>query len=140
MTAVGSNAAAVAPVSVADSRRYCAELTRRSARNFYYGLRLLAEPKRSAMFALYAYMRLTDDIADEEDGRTIEQRTADLDAWEERTRVTLASRNSEVELGNLDRGPVVFGSRSGIGRPQLVWPAVEDLVRNYSIPDNVFLD
>ena len=48
---------------LANSRAFCEQLTRRAARNFYYGLKLLPEPKRSAMFALYAYMRLVDDIA-----------------------------------------------------------------------------
>ncbi len=63
------------------SRAYCEQLTRQAAKNFYYGLRLLPEPKRSAMFALYAYMRLVDDIADEEDGRDVSQRQQELDAW-----------------------------------------------------------
>ena len=59
------------------SRAYCARLTREAAKNFYYGLKLLPEPKRSAMFALYAYMRMVDDIADNEDnGRTVGQRIA----------------------------------------------------------------
>ena len=46
--------------SLTESIEYCARLTRQAARNFYYGLKLLPEPKRSAMFALYAYMRLAD--------------------------------------------------------------------------------
>ena len=59
------------------SRHYCEQLTRTQAKNFYYGLKLLPEPKRSAMFALYAYMRLVDDIADDEGdgghaGRTVQ--------------------------------------------------------------------
>ena len=36
------------------SHDYCEQFTRLQARNFYYGLKLLPEPKRSAMFALYA--------------------------------------------------------------------------------------
>ena len=63
--------------SLEASRRYCEQLTRPEARNFYYGLKLLPEPKRSAMFALYAYMRLVDDIADDEDGRSHDQRVDD---------------------------------------------------------------
>src|SRR6185312_9750145 len=75
--------------SLAESRAYCEYLTRTQARNFYYGLKLLPEPKRSAMFALYAYMRLVDDIADLEDGRTVEQRMSDLDGWRDQTRTVL---------------------------------------------------
>jgi phytoene synthase len=47
--------------------RRCAETTRREARNFYYGLRLTPEPKRSALYAIYAWMRDADDDADGDD-------------------------------------------------------------------------
>ena len=68
--------------SLAESRDYCAALTKREARNFYYGLKLLPRDKRGAMFALYAYMRLVDDIADGQDGQTLSQRSDALDARE----------------------------------------------------------
>lgn len=42
----------------------CREITRSRARNFYHGLRLTPEPKRSALYAVYAWMREADDIAD----------------------------------------------------------------------------
>lgn len=45
---------------------WCREVTRREARNFYYGLRLTPEPKRSAIYAVYAWMRAADDIVDDE--------------------------------------------------------------------------
>src|SRR4051812_2828790 len=77
---------------VAASRAYCEQLTRTQARNFYYGLKLLPEPKRSAMFAIYAYMRLVDDIADEDDGRSIERRVADLEAWRLQTHAVLSGK------------------------------------------------
>src|SRR5438067_10469777 len=101
-------------VSLQESRHYCARLTRQAARNFYYGLRLLPEPKRSAMFALYAYMRLTDDIADAEDGRTTLQRARDLDAWEERTRRVFDGVGAEGGAAD---------------RPGTIWPAFCDMVR-----------
>ncbi|NNM85483.1 MAG: squalene/phytoene synthase family protein [Phycisphaerales bacterium] len=56
------------------SHDYCARVTRRQARNFYYGLRLLPEPKRSAMFALYAWMRRADDLVDSSPTSSPEQR------------------------------------------------------------------
>jgi 15-cis-phytoene synthase len=57
-------------VSPQESFQYCQEVTRQQAKNFYYGLKLLPEPRRSAMFALYAYMRAVDDIADGQPGHT----------------------------------------------------------------------
>lgn len=48
---------------------HCREVTRREARNFYYGLRLLPEPQRSALYCIYSWMRQVDDLADDEAGR-----------------------------------------------------------------------
>ena len=42
----------------------CMAITRREAKNFYYGIRLLRPPKRQAMAALYAFARYIDDIGD----------------------------------------------------------------------------
>ena len=46
------------------SRALCHEISRDRARNFYYGMKLVPEPKRTSMFALYAWMREADDLAD----------------------------------------------------------------------------
>jgi phytoene synthase len=44
----------------------CEAITRREARNFYYGIRLLPAAKRSALCAVYALARRIDDIGDED--------------------------------------------------------------------------
>ena len=67
----------------------CAEITRTQARNFYHGLRLLPSPKREALYAVYAWMRIADDIADEE-GASAEARRARLDELAAGTRLALA--------------------------------------------------
>jgi len=100
--------------TLAQSHAFCAQLTKSEARNFYYGLKLLPEPKRSAMFVLYAYMRQVDDIADGEDGRSVRQRTDALDAWSESTHAALAGQQPT------DRRPI--------------WPAFTDMVQRYSVP------
>jgi len=100
------------------SRVFCEQLTRREARNFYYGLKLLPEPKRSAMFALYAYMRMVDDIADDEDGRTHDRRVDDLELWRSTTHDAL---------------------NGGFGKQDhLLWPAFATMARKYGIPSKVF--
>lgn len=104
-----------------DSRHYCLGLTKAAAKNFYYGLRLLPEPKRSAMFALYAYMRLVDDIADEEDGRSPAQRAADLDTWRSHTYDALSGR-----------APV---DCNGDAR---LWSAFMEMARHYRVPAHLF--
>jgi phytoene synthase len=109
-----------AGASLAPSREYCADLTKREARNFYYGLKLLPRRKRTAMFALYAYMRLVDDIADGQDGHTISQRSEALDAWSEATQSALAGQNTRDA--------------------HLLWPAFTEMVHTYNVPRHLFHD
>src|SRR5450432_1385192 len=106
--------------SLAESRAYCASLTKQQARNFYYGLKLLPRPKRNAMFALYAYMRLVDDIADGEDGQSVPHRRDALDTWAEATQAALAGQPP----------------RDG----QLIWPAFSEMVQEHNVPHRVFYD
>jgi phytoene synthase len=59
-----------ASTSTADSHdaagalRHCARVTRREAKNFYYGIRLLPRTKFDALCAIYAFARAVDDIGD----------------------------------------------------------------------------
>ena len=55
---------------VEEAMRYCEDITRRRARNFYHGLKLTPEPKRSALFAIYAWMRRADDLVDDDNAST----------------------------------------------------------------------
>ena len=41
-------------------------ITRETARNFAWGIRVLPSPKRRAIAALYAFARRVDDLADQE--------------------------------------------------------------------------
>ncbi|HEY1503191.1 MAG TPA: presqualene diphosphate synthase HpnD [Stellaceae bacterium] len=47
--------------------------------SFYLAMRLLPEPRREAMYAIYAFCREVDDIADEENPLAVKQ--AALDEW-----------------------------------------------------------
>lgn len=67
------------PDLVASSLRHCHRLTRENARNFYYGLKLTPEPKRSALYAIYAFMRMADDLVDGDMSRTREDAGAALE-------------------------------------------------------------
>ena len=46
------------------SIRFCEDVTRRRARNFWYGIRLLPTAKRRALAAVYAMSRRIDDVGD----------------------------------------------------------------------------
>jgi 15-cis-phytoene synthase len=51
-------------VTVPEAYRECERITREQARNFSWGIRLLPEPKRHALSAVYAMARRIDDIGD----------------------------------------------------------------------------
>lgn len=50
--------------------------------SFYAGMRVLPKAEREAMYAIYGFCRIVDDIADDLD-RPIETRRAELDQWRE---------------------------------------------------------
>lgn len=100
-----------------DAMDYCRGVVRARARNFYYGLRISPEPERSAVFALYAWMREADDLTDSD--RPVAERRAAVDAFWERTERTL-------------RGPVE-------GEPPL-WAAFGHVARHHGLDPEVLRD
>lgn len=57
-------AAQTAETNLDRSFAHCRLITKSRARNFYFGLRLTPEPKRSAIYAIYSWMRDGDDRVD----------------------------------------------------------------------------
>jgi phytoene synthase len=86
-------------------------ITRREARNFAYGIRVLPRPKRRAISAIYAFARGVDDIAD-----------GPLRVEEKRTRLEQLRSNLE--------GPV----------SDTVFVALADARARYPIPDKALHD
>lgn len=90
----------------------CAEVTRNQARNFYYGLRLTPEPRRSAIFAIYAWMRAADDLADEPGDPAL--------------------RREELDRFALDTDRAMQGDLDGLTH-FVFWPAFAATVRSFPI-------
>lgn len=55
----------IAADSINASARYCRDITRKSATSFYYAFKTLPKRKRRAFEIVYAFMRISDDIADD---------------------------------------------------------------------------
>lgn len=100
-----------------DAFKYCREIARREARNFYYSFRILPQAKRDGMCAIYAFMRRADDIADDE--------TVSLDA----RRATMADW---IFQWRASRGDAAGGD------PLFV--AVAETQRRFDIPDQLLED
>lgn len=105
----------------------CREVTRQRARNFYYGLRLTPEPKRSAIYSVYAWMRAADDAVDE--AGTLEERRTRLDDFADWTWTVLAG------IGP----PVTSGSRERACRDWLAL-SLSETARRYRLPPSIFDD
>ena len=103
------------------SQEWCHQRMREAARNFYYGMRLLAPDKRNAMHALYAWMRWIDDLADGPE----DQRDADRDL--------VAVRRSLEDWRRLTH--FAFSGRTD-SHP--IFPALAEAVRRVGIPPELF--
>jgi phytoene synthase len=94
---------------LARSYAYCDRLARREAGNFYAGFRVLPRPQRLATCALYAFLRIADDLSDEP-GETGHKRAL-LAGWRE----------------GLDRA--LFGEYT-----HRLHPALHHTLRTYGVP------
>lgn len=105
----------------------CRQITAARARNFYLGLRLAPEPKRSALLALYAWMREADDLADA-DGpvHTAASRTRALEDFAARTHSILWQTNP------VDAAPAPVRASW--------WDGFAAMVSAFSPPPSVFAD
>ena len=69
-------------------------LVRRAGTSFYRGMKVLPPDRRAAMYAIYAFCRSVDDIADEPASLTARQ--AGLDAWRARIAALYAGRAEDA--------------------------------------------
>ncbi|MCE2653386.1 MAG: squalene/phytoene synthase family protein, partial [Planctomycetaceae bacterium] len=116
----GVTLAGVSPAALQASYQHCRRVTRAAARNFYYGLRLTPEPRRSAVFAMYAWMRTGDDIVDAQGTQHFK---SDLfAAFKRLTWQVIAGDLSETD--RCDCGP-----KGGV----TFWPAFAHTVGTYGI-------
>ncbi|HVM62909.1 MAG TPA: presqualene diphosphate synthase HpnD [Verrucomicrobiae bacterium] len=101
-------------VSLKESYALCGQIARRTGKNFYYSFLVMPREKRAAMSAIYAFMRRSDDIAD--DAASPSVALDGLKRW--RAQVDAALKNGEA------------------GDPIL--PALVDAIRRYRIPERHF--
>jgi len=98
-------------------------VARNAASNFYYAFYMLPRPKRDALCAIYAFMRLVDDVSDSTADTTGQPgefalKQAALSRWR----------------GLLDQ--CIAGNTSG----HTILPAFADAIKRYAIPSRYFHD
>lgn len=105
-------------LSVAEAYAGCARIARRKARNFYYAFLPLRPERRYALYALYSFARLADDLADAE-GYGLEERIALLEQLRERL---------EESLDGSPRGTVFVGLADAVRRFDIPKHALNELI------------
>ncbi len=103
-------------IDLESSYAHCRGVARSQARNFYYSFVLLPRAERDAMCAIYAFMRRSDDIADDPS-------------------VGLAARRATLGHWRDD----LLSALDGLDTNHSLFPAFLDTVRRYGIPHEYFL-
>jgi len=120
----GTDGPIVEGSALRDAYECCRRITRSNARNFYFGLRLTPEPKRSSLYAIYAWMRRADDLVDDSVG----DQAALADFRERTTRVFRGAwrphRDAE-HAGEIDRD-------------REMWHAFADTVSRFRLRETEF--
>ncbi len=111
----------------AESYEECHRIARASHSNFYYAFFLLPKPKRDALDALYAFMRLVDDVADEDADLTEKQRG--LAKWRGALDQAITGHEQLFDGNAAMAAPA--GALSGAAE---VLPALVDTMQRYKIP------
>lgn len=111
-------------------------LVRRSGSSFYYGMRMLPPERRAAVYTIYAFCRVVDDIADEP-GALVTKREM-LDGWRERVHALLEGRTDSAltrmmllasrryDLRSIDFLAIIDGMQMDAER-EIVAPSLETL-------------
>ena len=122
------------PDPLADSYAFCRKFARRTAKNVYYSFLGLPADRFDAMCVLYSYMRICDDIGDDE-RQSVESRLAALDLWSDE--VCRALDEPTDENCHSTSEPQAFDA---LVTGRRVLPALGQMVATFQIPHEYLLD
>jgi squalene synthase HpnC len=108
---------------LAQSYDECRAVARNAASNFYYAFYMLPRPKRDALCAIYAFMRLVDDVSD-------------LPAGSSAPTSEYAAKRTALSRWRVLLDESLAGDTSG----HVILPAFADAVKRYRIPARYFHD
>ena len=114
-------------LSLPQSYASCHAIARAAHSNFYYAFFLLPKPRRDALAALYAFMRLVDDVADT--GADLAAKQRGLAKW--RAELDEAVTGLNQCFDGTAAMPLLDSSPKGAAE---ILPALSDTVRRYHMP------
>ncbi len=112
-------------VSVQESYRLCGELARKAHTNFYVSFLAMPKAKREAMCVIYAFMRRSDDIAD--DAVSPSSASAALREWREKVAAALES------WSGVSPDIVPDKNRRDACSTDPILPALADVVKRFGV-------
>ncbi len=112
--------------SIALSYRWCRQLCRRSGSSFCWTFVLLPREQCDAMYSLYAFARITDDLADGE-ASLVSKRKA-LSDW-----LSLTTQSLETDMHS-NLSSKVHGASSPM------WPSLKHTTQKYGISNHLLTD
>jgi squalene synthase HpnC len=115
-----------APSDVAASYEACHRIAREARSNFYYAFYLLPKPNRDGLAALYAFMRLVDDVADEGDDLATKKRW--LAKWRAALDEAIGGYGAFVD------GSSALSLQSAPHGAADILPALADTMRRFQMP------
>jgi squalene synthase HpnC len=120
-------------VGIPASRSYdeCHRIARAAHSNFYYAFYLLPKQKRDGLAALYAFMRLVDDVADE--GNDIAAKQRGLADWRAALDDAITGQRHLVD------GSAALSGQSPAGATEVL-PALVDTMQRYKMPSRYLHD
>ncbi len=113
--------------TVAESYEASHRIARESRSNFYYAFFLLPKPKRDGLAALYAFMRLVDDVADE--GADLAAKQRGLAKWRAALDEAITGQEQLFDGTAATVSPV-----AALGAAADILPALVDTMRRYKMP------
>ena len=131
-TGVHLSSESFSPAEISASYAECHAIARAARSNFYYAFLLLPKPKRDGLAALYAFMRLVDDVADE--GNDLAAKQRGLAKWRAALDEAITGREHLTD-GN---AAIAFPSQFLHGAEIL--PALVDTMRRFQMPSRYLHD
>jgi phytoene synthase len=114
-------------LNLAESYEECHRIARASHSNFYYAFFLLPKPKRDGLAALYAFMRLVDDVADE--GADLAAKQRGLAKWRA---VLDEAITGQEQL--FDGTAATVSPTAALGAAAEILAALADTMHRYKMP------
>jgi phytoene synthase len=114
---------------IAASYRWCQRVCKQSRSNFFASFRFLAPERRQAMYALYAFSRISDDLSDNRDHTA----SKEIDS-KARMRLMHWRTLLHEQCSMADAGTKNSARDHLLGDYAPLWPALADAVGRFEIP------